>query len=260
MNQIVLLFSTALLCLSVNAFVAPLAGNQVRSINKLRAVSDDSETTRRNYFTEVVSTVSAASLLTSTVVNADESTEEGKLIEFEVTNLDGVEGNSGKFVIRTKPSWAPIGVDRFETLTKEKFWDDARIFRVLPGFVAQFGINGDPEVQAVWRSRSLKDDPVKVSNKRGTVVFATAGPNTRTTQIFINTNKNGNGFLDKQGFSPIGEVVEGMDIVDRFYAGYGEGAPSGKGPNQMLLQKKGNEYVAPNYPKLSYFTKATVLN
>lgn len=181
----------------------------------------------------------------------------GKLIEFEVQNLDGIEGNTGKFVIRMRPDWAPKGVQRFEELTEKKFWDNCRIFRVLPGFVAQFGINGDPQTQGIWRSRALTDDPVKVTNARGTVVFATAGPNTRTTQIFINTRDQGNGFLDKQGFSPIGEVVSGMDVVDKFYSGYGEGAPSGKGPNQGLIQAKGNEYLEKSYPKLSYFSSAT---
>lgn len=126
---------------------------------------------------------------------------------------------------------------------------------MLPGFVAQFGINGDPNVQSQWRSSSIPDDPVKVSNTRGTVVFATAGPNTRTSQIFVNTRDQGNAFLDKQGFSPFGQVVEGMDVVDKFYAGYGEGAPAGKGPNQALIQAKGNTYLEA-YPKLSYIKSA----
>ena len=141
-------------------------------------------------------------------------------------------------------------------MTEEKFFDDCRIFRVLPGFIAQFGINGNPSVQSKWRSNSITDDPVKVSNTRGTVVFATAGPNTRTSQIFINTNVKGNGFLDRQGFSPFGQVVEGMDVVDKLYAGYGEGAPSGKGPNQGLIQAKGNSYLEASYPKLSYIKSA----
>ena len=109
-----------------------------------------------------------------------------------------------------------------------------------------------------WRSSSIPDDPVKVTNSRGTVVFATAGPNTRTTQIFINTRSQGNAFLDKQGFSPFGVVLEGMDVVDTLYAGYGEGAPGGKGPNQALIQKKGNSYLVESYPSLSYISKATI--
>jgi peptidyl-prolyl cis-trans isomerase A (cyclophilin A) len=130
---------------------------------------------------------------------------------------------------------------------------------VLPGFVAQFGINGNPDVQAQWRSSNIPDDPVKQTNSRGTVVFATAGPNTRTTQIFINTRQQGNTFLDQQGFSPIGQVIEGMDVVDRFYAGYGEGAPSGGGPNQGLTQMKGNAYLGTSFPKLSYISKAFIV-
>lgn len=127
---------------------------------------------------------------------------------------------------------------------------------MLPGFVAQFGINGSPDVQSKWRSKSIPDDPVKVSNSRGTVVFATAGPNTRTTQIFVNTRNDGNTFLDKQGFSPFGQVIEGMDVIDQLYAGYGEGQPAGKGPNQGLIQAKGNAYLKDSYPKLSYIQKA----
>jgi peptidyl-prolyl cis-trans isomerase A (cyclophilin A) len=146
-----------------------------------------------------------------------------------------------------------------QELTKIGFWDDCRFFRVLPGFVVQFGINGDPATQAKWRSANLSDDPVKVTNARGTVVFATAGPNSRTTQIFINTGAQGNSFLDKQGFSPIGKVVEGMDAVDAAYNGYGEGAPSGKGPNQGLIQAQGNSYLREKYPKLTYIAKAKLV-
>lgn len=145
-----------------------------------------------------------------------------------------------------------------QKLTESGFWDECRIFRVIPGFIAQFGINGDPSVQSKWRGEVLKDDPVKVTNARGTVVFATAGPNSRTTQVFINTRDQGNGFLDNQGFSPIGRVVEGMDVVDKLYAGYGEGAPAGKGPSQAKIQLQGNAYLTEKYPKLSYFRKATI--
>jgi peptidyl-prolyl cis-trans isomerase A (cyclophilin A) len=123
----------------------------------------------------------------------------------------------------------------------------------------QFGINGDPVVQSRWRSANLQDDPVRASNDRGTVVFATAGPNSRTTQIFINTRDQGNGFLDKQGFAPIGRVIEGMEVVDRCFPGYGEGAPSGKGPNQALIQQRGNSYLKDGFPKLTYISTARVV-
>ena len=142
-----------------------------------------------------------------------------------------------------------------QELVGNGFYEDCRFFRVLPGFIAQFGINGDPNVMREWRSSSIPDDPVRVSNSRGTIVFATAGPNTRTTQIFVNTRDQGNSFLDKQGFSPFGEVLEGMDVVEKLYSGYGEGAPSGKGPNQGLIQAKGNEYLEAQYPKLSFISK-----
>lgn len=148
----------------------------------------------------------------------------------------------------------------YQDLTSIGFWRDCRVFRVLPGFVAQFGINGDPKIQSEWRSKSIQDDPVKVSNKRGTVVFATAGPNTRTTQIFINTREQGNTFLDKQGFAPIGRVIKGMDVVDQFYSGYGEGAPAGKGPNQGLIQLRGNSYLKEQYPMLTYIESSKIIS
>lgn len=141
-------------------------------------------------------------------------------------------------------------------MTDIGFWDDCRFFRVIPGFIVQFGINGSPEVQKQWRGANLSDDPVRVSNDRGTVVFATAGPNTRTTQLFINTRDQGNSFLDRQGFAPIGKVIEGMDVVDAMYSGYGEGAPQGNGPNQGMIQTQGNSYLSSKYPKLSYIVSA----
>jgi len=189
-------------------------------------------------------------------VLAEDVSEPGKIVEIEVKNLDG--GSGGTIKIQMKPDWAPRGVARFEELVSDGFYNDCRFFRVLPGFISQFGINGDPSVMSKWRALNIPDDPVKVTNSRGTLVFATAGPNTRTTQIFINTNAKGNAFLDKQGFSPFGVVLEGMDVVDRLYAGYGEGAPGGKGPNQALIQTKGNSYLEVDYPSLSYISKATI--
>jgi len=214
---------------------------------------DELQLTRRDAFKMIVATtVAVTGSISPSQANADEGG--GRMIEFTVNNLDGEEGKTGTFTVQTRPDWAPLGAERFETLASNSFFENCRIFRVLPGFVAQFGINGDPTIQSKWRSQSLKDDPVKVTNKRGTIVFATAGPNTRTTQIFVNLSDR-NSFLDKQGFSPLGEVISGMDVVDRFYAGYGEGAPSGKGPNQGLIQAKGNSYLESSYPKLSYFSK-----
>ena len=198
------------------------------------ATTNDDELTRRDVVKMIAAatTVAVTGSISPSRANADEGG--GRMIEFTVNNLDGEEGKTGTFTVQTRPDWAPLGAERFETLASNSFFENCRIFRVLPGFVAQFGINGDPTIQSKWRSQSLKDDPVKVTNKRGTIVFATAGPNTRTTQIFVNLSDR-NSFLDKQGFSPLGEVISGMDVVDRFYAGYGEGAPSGKGPNQVSM-------------------------
>mmetsp|Transcript_5415 Transcript_5415/g.11982 ORF Transcript_5415/g.11982 Transcript_5415/m.11982 type:complete len:263 (+) Transcript_5415:61-849(+) len=218
---------------------------------------DKSDISRRDAAFQMLASTAAIAGMTSFAPTAAFAEEDGgKLIEFTVNNLDGNEGSTGTFVVKTHPEWAPIGVERFEALAESSFFDGCRAFRVLPGFVVQFGINGDPEIQAKWRN-NLRDDPVRVSNKKGTVVFATAGKNTRTTQLFINLSDR-NSFLDNQGFSPIGEVVSGMDVVERFYAGYGEGAPSGKGPNQGLIQAKGNAYLEPNFPKLSYFSKVSM--
>jgi peptidyl-prolyl cis-trans isomerase A (cyclophilin A) len=123
--------------------------------------------------------------------------------------------------------------------------------------MAQFGINGNPNLSAVWRNANIKDDPVKQSNTRGTVTFATAGPNTRTTQVFINFGDNAG--LDGQGFSPFGKVASGMDVVDALYGGYGEGAPRGDGPDQGQVQAQGNAYLEKAYPKLDYVKTATIV-
>ncbi|EJK54070.1 hypothetical protein THAOC_26379 [Thalassiosira oceanica] len=187
---------------------------------------------------------------TSPTKSATTSSSEGRLIEFTVENLDGEPGKKGTFIVLTRPDWAPIGAERVKTLVSEGFFEEVRAFRVLPGFISQFGINGDPEVQAKWRSNYLEDEPVAVSNSRGTISFASAGPGTRTTQLFINLTRNS--FLNRQGFSPIGQVVEGMDVVERFYSGYGDGPSS---PIQWKIQSEGNEYLQSSYPKLSYFSK-----
>lgn len=162
----------------------------------------------------------------------------------------------GTFVIEVNRSWAPNGADRFYNLVKNGFYNDARFFRVLEGFMAQFGISGNPDLSAVWREARIPDDPVKESNQLGTVSFATAGPNTRTTQVFINFGDNAG--LDGQGFAPFGKVVSGMDVVDSFFKGYGEGAPRGRGPDQGRVQAQGNAYLITDFPKLDYVKKATI--
>jgi peptidyl-prolyl cis-trans isomerase A (cyclophilin A) len=162
----------------------------------------------------------------------------------------------GAFVVQVTRAWAPIGADRFYNLVKNGFYDNVRFFRVISGFMVQFGINGDPNIMAKWREASIKDDPVTQSNKRGYITFATAGPNTRTSQVFINFNNNTQ--LDDMGFAPFGRVISGMDVVDKLNAEYGEGAPRGRGPDQSRMQQEGNAYLAKDFPRLDYVKKATI--
>jgi peptidyl-prolyl cis-trans isomerase A (cyclophilin A) len=164
--------------------------------------------------------------------------------------------SKGTFVIEVHRDWAPNGADRFYNLVKSGYFNDARFFRVIEGFMVQFGINGNPKIAAAWRDANIKDDPVKQSNTRGMVTFATAGPDTRTTQVFVNFGDNAS--LNGQGFAPFGKVVSGMDVVDSLFAGYGEGAPNGHGPNQGILQSMGNAYLEKAFPKLDYIKKATI--
>jgi len=168
-----------------------------------------------------------------------------------------VDTSRGAFVIEVTRAWAPHGADRFYNLVRHGFYDQARFFRVIEGFMAQFGIHGDPAVSAVWRGALIPDDPVKQSNRRGYITFATAGPGTRTTQLFINLVDNG--ALDSQGFAPFGRVVSGMNVVDKLYDGYGEGAPRGSGPDQGRVQKEGNAYLEKSFPKLDYIKTASIV-
>jgi peptidyl-prolyl cis-trans isomerase A (cyclophilin A) len=163
----------------------------------------------------------------------------------------------GPFVIQVNRAWAPHGADRFYNLVKNGFFDNVRFFRVISGFMVQFGINGNPQLSARWRDANIPDDPVKQSNARGMITFATAGPNTRTTQVFINFGNNSR--LDGQGFAPFGKVVSGMNVVDSLNAEYGEGAPHGKGPDQGRLQTEGNAYLAKSFARMDYVKKATIV-
>jgi len=165
--------------------------------------------------------------------------------------------SKGEFIVEVTRAWAPIGADRFYNLVKNGYYDNCRFFRVIKGFMVQFGIHGDPKVSAVWRGAQIKDDPVKESNERGYITYATAGPNTRTTQLFINFGNNSP--LDGQGFAPFGKVTQGMDVVDSIYDGYGEGAPSGKGPEQGKVHMEGNPYLEKSFPKLDYIKSATIV-
>jgi len=164
--------------------------------------------------------------------------------------------SKGVVVIEVHRDWAPNGADRFYNLVKNGYYDNVRFFRVITGFMVQFGINGDPRLSPAWRTASIQDDPVRQSNKRGFVTFATSGPNSRTTQVFINFGDNAG--LDGQGFAPFGQVTAGMNVVDQLFNGYGEGAPRGAGPDQSRLQRDGNDYLARDFPKLDFIKKATI--
>jgi peptidyl-prolyl cis-trans isomerase A (cyclophilin A) len=166
------------------------------------------------------------------------------------------ETSKGAFVIDVNRAWAPNGADRFYNLVKNGFYDGVRFFRVLDGFMAQFGINGDPKISAQWREARIPDDPVRQSNRRGFITYAMAGPNTRTSQVFINFGDNS--ALDRQGFAPFGQVSSGMNVVDALHSGYGEGAPRGQGPDQGRVQTEGNAYLAKNFPRLDFVKKATI--
>ncbi len=167
-----------------------------------------------------------------------------------------LQTSKGEIELRIRRAWAPRGADRLHWLASNGFFEGARFFRVLSGFVAQFGLSGIPAVDQKWESLAIPDDSVRHGNTRGTIVFATAGPNTRSTQLFINLADNPQ--LDGMGFAPLGEVVRGMDVVDKLFAGYGEGAPMGTGPDQMRLMKEGNGYLRAEFPALDSIVKTAV--
>jgi len=163
----------------------------------------------------------------------------------------------GDFVVEVTRAWAPLGADRFYNLVKNHFYDSEAFFRVLPGFVAQFGLSRTPDVSRVWASASIKDDPVTQSNLEGSLTFATAGHDTRTTQVFINLGNNQ--FLDNMGFAPFGKVVEGMDVVRKLYTGYGDGPPRGSGPDQGRITNEGKAYLDKSFPLLDSIKTAVIV-
>jgi peptidyl-prolyl cis-trans isomerase A (cyclophilin A) len=168
------------------------------------------------------------------------------------------ETTKGNFVIEVTRDWAPKGADRFYNLVKNGFFDDVAFFRCVKGFMVQFGITGDPKINAAFRSATIPDDPVKQSNKTGYITYAKSGqPNSRTTQVFINYKDNAN--LDSQGFAPFGKVVEGMDVVEKLNGEYGDGAPYGKGPDQGKIQMQGNDFLKKDFPNLDWVKKATIV-
>jgi peptidyl-prolyl cis-trans isomerase A (cyclophilin A) len=214
----------------------------------------------------------AAALLFAVPAMAAVSVEDAAKLEAEAGAAEcpdtfkvKFECSNGTFVAEFYKDWAPIGVQRMHDLVKDDFFNDARFFRVLDGFMAQFGIAGDPAKQTKWREKPLGVEPVTQSNTRGMISYAMMGSgaqpkqttNNRTTQMFINFGDNSN--LDPMGFAPIGKVVEGMEIVDGLYSGYGEGAPRGRGPAQDLIQSQGNKYLQEKFPKLDYIKTATVV-
>ncbi|MBS2024455.1 MAG: peptidylprolyl isomerase [Deltaproteobacteria bacterium] len=163
----------------------------------------------------------------------------------------------GAFVVEVHRDWAPLGADRFYNLVKLGYFDDVAFFRAIANFMVQFGINGDPAVNTKWQPAVIKDDPAGgQSNLRGFITFATSGPDSRTTQLFINFKDNV--MLDGMGFRPFGKVIKGMDIVDSLYKGYGDGAPSGAGPDQGMIQEQGNAYLKKSFPQLDYVKTAKI--
>ena len=167
-----------------------------------------------------------------------------------------LDTSKGPVVIEVHRAWAPAGVDHFYSLAQSGFYDGARFFRIVRNYVVQFGINGNPKINRLWANTTLRDDPVRERNRKGTVTYAKIGPNSRTTQLFINLKDNL--ALDRDGFAPIGRVIEGMDNVESFYDSYGDMPPRGQGPEPSKIETQGNEYLQNKFPRLDYIKKVTI--
>jgi cyclophilin family peptidyl-prolyl cis-trans isomerase len=169
-----------------------------------------------------------------------------------------IETGKGSMVIEVHRDWAPRGADRFYNLVRAGFFDNSRFFRVRPRSFVQFGIPADPAVAAVWREQSMPDDPVRQSNTRGSIAYAMTGPDTRTTQLYINLSDNSR--LDKDGFAPIGRVVEGLDVADQLYDGYGEDAGGGmRAGKQGKIFEGGSAYLDREFPRLDKLIRAAIV-
>lgn len=168
------------------------------------------------------------------------------------------ETTAGDFVVESVREWAPHGNDRFFNLVRAGFYDGVRFFRVVDGFVAQFGLNPNPDVIAAWRTATIPDDEVCESNVRGMISFAAGDPNTRTTQLFINFDDNSR--LDELGFAPIARIVEGEEVMDEIYREYGEGAPRGPGPSQVQINEEGDAYLEREFPLLDRILTARLVS
>ncbi len=164
----------------------------------------------------------------------------------------------GTVLIEATRDWAPLGVDRFYNLVRIGFFKEAAFFRAVKDFIVQFGVSGDPAVNKVWSIATIPDDPPGMSNKRGYLAFAKGGANSRTTQLFINLKDNPD--LDGSGFVPVARVIEGMDVVDGLYTGYGELHPVGNGPRFQLLNLQGNTYLKMHFPKMDYIESAEIVD
>jgi peptidyl-prolyl cis-trans isomerase A (cyclophilin A) len=210
----------------------------------------------RSLFVVVIAVGLAGCSTPSTPVKEQSKREEPKKETAPGVFQVNLDTSKGPVVLEIHRDWAPIGADHFYTLVKTKFYDEARFFRIVRNFVVQFGINANPKSHRLWSTTELRDDPVKEKNRKGTLTFATAGPHTRTTQLFINLKDNL--ALDRQGFAPIGKVISGMNVVESFYDSYGDMPPRGQGPDPSIIEVQGNEYLQNRFPRLDYIRKASI--